>query len=891
MMPAEAFTMADHALAYAAKGLEVFPCKPNKAPYIDGGMNAASSDTGQVMTWWCEFPNALIGCRIPADMVVLDIDPRHGGLDTWNELVAHFGEPQMSRQHFSGREDGGFHVWFQRPEGRLSIRRLTDWAKANKVGAQVGKSKWTSGIDVLHHGHRYSILPPSLHSESGRPYRWENDGDPSPCPPPIAALITADDTPKEQPKLRVVKDADSIADWYTANHTWNEILSDWFVTHGDGDSDGSRWRHPNASADWSASIKNGCLFVYTDNTDFEQTGPNDVNGYTRFRAYAMLEHDGDLKAAARAAFEMRDGVQASPTANHVDPTELMAGPIPANAVEWPELIPLGETRKGDPFPLDMLPAWVREYVQMVADELQVPVDLPATLAIAALSTIAGGRLKIFIGSSWREQANLYLVVSMPPGSGKSPAFKLMLSPIYEIEAQLQEDAKGRNAHLEQSRRMVEKAMKKAEDKNDQVEARVQLEELLALDHPVEPTLIADDITPEALEIMLADQGGRLAILSPEGGLFDMMTGRYSERANLDVYLKAWAGDDIRTNRVGRSAAVVANPALTVGLTVQPSVIAALAERPELAGRGLTARFMYSVPVDLVGDRDMTKERQIDQTITAAYVKQVKELDHKLKGWSEEATLTPEARTKFNAWRHTIELRRKPDGDLRPLSEWTTKLESSVARMAGLLWMADGMNGAVDASTMERAITIGRYWMSHAFVVHGTWGTDPMVSKARRIVDWVRAKQLTEFTVRKLYTDLNAHFPRAEDTVEPLRLLTERGYLVVSDGHDVSAMRRGRPSPLILVSTKVHDVMSSAGHAGHAVRDVKSEISISLYTDTNTRPHLHDLHDLHDPKHPNTTKSGRSELDPINNPADRNPANWNFIDDEPKTPAPYAQEPT
>ncbi len=33
------------------------------------------------------------------------------------------------------------------------------------------------------------------------------------------------------------------------------------------------------------------------------------------------------------------------------------------------------------------------------------------------------------------------------------------------------------------------------------------------------------------------------------------------------------------------------------------------------------------------------------------------------------------------------------------------------------------------------------------------------------------------------------------------------------------------------------------------------------------------------------------LDPINNPADRNPANWNFIDDEPKTPAPYAQEPT
>ena len=39
---------------------------------------------------------------------------------------------------------------------------------------------------------------------------------------------------------------------------------------------------------------------------------------------------------------------------------------------------------------------------------------------------------------------------------------------------------------------------------------------------------------------LAEQGGRIALLSDEGGVFDMMAGRYARQGilNLDVYLKA-----------------------------------------------------------------------------------------------------------------------------------------------------------------------------------------------------------------------------------------------------------------------------------------------------------------------------------------------------------------
>jgi hypothetical protein len=41
------------------------------------------------------------------------------------------------------------------------------------------------------------------------------------------------------------------------------------------------------------------LFVYSSNTPFPQTFPGDTHGQTRFRAYAVLNHNGNMSAAAR----------------------------------------------------------------------------------------------------------------------------------------------------------------------------------------------------------------------------------------------------------------------------------------------------------------------------------------------------------------------------------------------------------------------------------------------------------------------------------------------------------------------------------------------------------------------------------------------------------------
>jgi hypothetical protein len=120
--------------------------------------------------------------------------------------------------------------------------------------------------------------------------------------------------------------------------------------------------------------------------------------------------------------------------------------------------------------------------------------------------------------------------------------------------------------------------------------------------PPLPRWLVDDATPEALAGLLATYG-RIALLSPEGDVFDQMAGRYNQAGpNLGVYLKGHAGDLLKVDRRGRPPEYVERPCLTIGLAVQPEVLRGLAGRPGFGGRGLLARFLYSLPESLVGRR-------------------------------------------------------------------------------------------------------------------------------------------------------------------------------------------------------------------------------------------------------------------------------------------------
>ena len=109
----------------------------------------------------------------------------------------------------------------------------------------------------------------------------------------------------------------------------------------------------------------------------------------------------------------------------------------ANAWEpWERIAPLTPRRLLPPFPIHLLPSWVRVYVVEVTEALQVPGDLPGCLAIAALAVATGGRVDVIPMRGWVEPTNVYVVIALAPGSRKSAAFSAMTRPLYDAEAAL-----------------------------------------------------------------------------------------------------------------------------------------------------------------------------------------------------------------------------------------------------------------------------------------------------------------------------------------------------------------------------------------------------------------------------------------------------------------------
>lgn len=302
----DADDIGDFAFELAVRGWAVFPLR-GKAPAISNphpkgsperqsckgecglqghGVLDATTDLRQVAAWWRgRHAGANIGARVPDNAFVVDVDPRSGGSGSLAELVASYGPLPETLVVESGRRDGGVHYYFRRPDAKLTSRRLGP------------------GLD-LKTSRGYCVVPPSIHPDTGLSYVWLTDHLIAAPPAWLIDLLTVPPLPIEaKPKGRFwSRFTTSIADRYAETTSWAEILQPhgWRCLDPDGDAAGARWLHPTATSECSATVRHGCLFVYSPNTPFDDTQTGDPHGYTKFRAYAVLGHDGDLSAAARA---------------------------------------------------------------------------------------------------------------------------------------------------------------------------------------------------------------------------------------------------------------------------------------------------------------------------------------------------------------------------------------------------------------------------------------------------------------------------------------------------------------------------------------------------------------------------------------------------------------
>lgn len=165
------------ALAYAAMGYNVIPlhsivegictcrdkskCKhPGKHPRSAHGLSDATLDENTIRAWWLKWPDANVGIATgeASNLVVVDIDPRHGGDESLKKLDP-FPDTLIAKTG-----GGGLHYCFTHPGQKV------------KSGSDVlGR-----GIDTRGDG-GYIVAPPSKHA-SGASYEWQNLVAPADCP-------------------------------------------------------------------------------------------------------------------------------------------------------------------------------------------------------------------------------------------------------------------------------------------------------------------------------------------------------------------------------------------------------------------------------------------------------------------------------------------------------------------------------------------------------------------------------------------------------------------------------------------------------------------------------------------------------------------------------------
>jgi hypothetical protein len=147
----KSINMMRYALAYASRGLAVFPCKPDKSPYTVHGCLDASTQASQVTAWWTRWPDASIGmaCGKISGKVALDKDAdTPEALAIWERLP---GGPTSKTGRLSG----------------VGRHRLYKTQKGKKV-----KTRNLAGSALRLQGDgAYIILPPSRHPDGGR-YEW-----------------------------------------------------------------------------------------------------------------------------------------------------------------------------------------------------------------------------------------------------------------------------------------------------------------------------------------------------------------------------------------------------------------------------------------------------------------------------------------------------------------------------------------------------------------------------------------------------------------------------------------------------------------------------------------------------------------------------------------------
>lgn len=227
---------------------------------------------------------------------------------------------------------------------------------------------------------------------------------------------------------------------------------------------------------------------------------------------------------------------------------------------WNPPIPLDEEAYLLPWPDNVYPEPFNTFVHELSRSTETPIELSAILVLTMVATAVQTNFQVQIKEDYYEPLCLWVLPVLSPAERKSRVYGEVTLPLREWESEQKklmepiiQSATSRGKTMEARLKELRNKAAKSDGGNfftHQQEIESLEKEMLQM--PSYPQLWTSDITPEHLGTIMALNQESMSVISDEGGIFDILSGLYSEgKANIDLFLQGHAGSSSKVDRGSR----------------------------------------------------------------------------------------------------------------------------------------------------------------------------------------------------------------------------------------------------------------------------------------------------------------------------------------------------
>lgn len=768
--------LLEAALTYNARGWPVLPlhsvrsgrctcgspsCKsPGKHPRTPHGLEDAQMDAEAIRSWWRVWPDANVGIRTGASagIIVLDVDPRHGGDDSLANLVLEHGDLPATVEALTG--GGGRHLVFAHPGGTVR----------NRAGLR-------PGLDVRCDG-GYIVAPPSSHI-SGGTYRWRTghgpeEREPSAMPAWLLALVM-----QNHSQMPLVATKGGLPGDDRAARCLAALLRVQMADAGDGSK---------------RLFTAACRCVEHDLDDGQAIGT--IRAYEQVRPFPRARSDDEILRRLRDA--ERTCTRGAALAEGRRPNQAAVDPEHRT---WDEPQPLPDALPAVmAFDDELLPTSLRPWIMDIAERVQCPPDFPAVAAMVGLAAIVGRKIGIRPKryDDWLVVPNLWGGVIGRPGIMKTPALLEPLKPLHRLEIDAEAAFNGAMSEYKAATLVAKERRKVGQEQiRTAIKSKLDAGSLAAalvtdeVRAPVKHRYLTNDPTVEKLgELLNENPNGLLVYRDELVGLLRSLDREGQEGAR-SFYLEAWNGNGPYTyDRIGRGTLRIEAAIVSIIGGIQPGPLSEYLRSAAAGGAGddgLLQRFQLAVwpdvnrawvNVDRWPDREAkNRAYEVYKFLDALVAEQVgAQRDERDPDATPHLRFSSEAQDLFDEWRTRLEAKVRSGEEHPAIEAHLAKYRSLIPSLALLIHLADNDGGPVEITALQRAIRWGEYLESHARRIFSQ-AIRADVAAASALARHVLAGDLQNgFALRDVYRPAWSGLASREEALAAVAVLTDLGWL-------------------------------------------------------------------------------------------------------------------